>query len=128
MYMKKTILILSAAAAGMMLFATACSKTSEDIIAPANNCDTSAVSYSADVVPILQNSCYRCHATGSTGGSGGINLDSYTNLKKWADNGFLAGDITHAPGYIPMPYDGGTLTDCEINKITAWIHQGTKNN
>lgn len=126
--MKETTLVFSVAAVCMILFVTACSKTSEDIIAPANNCDTTSVSYNADVVPILQNTCYRCHATGSTGGSGGINLDSYTNLKKWADNGFLVGDIIHAPGFVPMPYDGGTLSDCEIYKIKAWVNQGTKNN
>lgn len=121
----------------------ACSKTSEDQLTntpPAGGstggtggtggttCDTVAMKYSTNVVPILQANCYSCHGNGNTGGSGGISLDGYTNLKKWADNGYLLGVINHAAGYVAMPYGGGKLSDCEINKITAWINQGKLNN
>ncbi|HEY4154581.1 MAG TPA: c-type cytochrome [Puia sp.] len=105
-----------------------CSKTSEDKL---NNnggtCDTTNMQYTADVVPILQANCYSCHGAGNTDGSGGISLDSYADLKKYADNGFLKGNITHAPGYVGMPYGRPKLDDCDINKIIDWINRGTQN-
>lgn len=110
---------------------TACSKTSEDQLTaslPVTICDTVGMKYSTNIVPILQANCYSCHGNGSTGGSGGISLDGYANLQKWANNGYLVGNITHASGYVAMPYGGGKLSDCDINKIIAWIHQGEPNN
>ena len=105
-----------------------CTKESADKLAGNTACDTTNISYSSGVVPILQDNCYSCHGTGSTGGSGGILLQGYTNLLKWADNGYLVGNVTHAPGYIPMPYDGTELPACEVNTIVAWVHQGALNN
>jgi uncharacterized membrane protein len=129
--MKKTIIIVCIATAITIAFTiTACTKASEDVLAAKSNvtCDTTNVSYSADVVPILQGNCYSCHSTATNAGSGGIIFDSYSGLQHWAANGYLIGNITHAPGYVPMPYGGGKLSDCEISKIQAWIDQGTKNN
>jgi hypothetical protein len=108
-----------------------CTKTNEEKLAGSQNpsiCDTTNVKYSTDIVPILQVNCYSCHGNGSTGGSGGILLDGYTNLKKWADSGFLLGNVTHAPGYVGMPYGQAPLPQCEMNYIAAWVHQGAQNN
>jgi hypothetical protein len=58
----------------------------------------------------------------------GVDLDGYANLKARAANGDLTGVITHAAGYPPMPGDGGKLSDCEINKIKAWISRGAPDN
>lgn len=112
---------------------TGCSKKSEDQLTGSTppvvtTCDTVAMKYSTNIIPILQGNCYSCHGNGNTGGSGGISLDGYTNLQKWAANGYLVGDITHASGFVSMPYGGGKLSDCDINKIIAWIHQGMPNN
>jgi len=112
----------------VMVWLISCTKESADKLDGNITCDTTNVSYSAGIVPILQNNCYSCHGTGSTGGSGGILLEGYTNLLKWAQNGYLVGNVTHAPGYIPMPYDGNKLPDCEVNTIVAWVHQGAINN
>ena len=105
-----------------------CSKTSEDKLAVNTPCDTASVKYSTDVVQILQNNCYECHGSGRTAGSGGILLEGYSNLKIYADNGYLAGNISHAPGYIGMPYGRPKLPDCEVNTVVAWVHQGAQNN
>jgi cytochrome c553 len=130
--MKKIIILFSIAASIAVLIA-ACTKASEDNLSMpnggnTNTCDTTGVSYSATVVPILQANCYSCHGTSTNAGSGGIVLEGYTNLKKWAGNGYLIGDITHATGFVAMPYNGGKLSDCDINQIQAWINQGTLNN
>jgi len=91
------------------------------------SCDTVGMTYSADVVPILQDHCYSCHGNGNTGGSGGINLDGYENIQVYAQNGILAGVITHAPGYPAMPFGQPKLDECNINKILDWINRGAPN-
>ena len=91
-------------------------------------CKTDSLSYSKDIVPILENYCYGCHGNGSTAGSGGILLEGYSNLIVQADNGKLVGNITHAPGFVPMPFGQPKMPDCEISKIVGWVDQGTLDN
>lgn len=112
-----------------LLLVLSCSKISEDKLNnnSGNTCDTANIKYTTNVTPILQANCYSCHGNGNTDGSGGIGLDTYAGLKKYADNGFLQGNITHAPGYIGMPYGRPKLDDCSINKIIDWINRGAKN-
>ena len=76
----------------------------------------------------MEQYCYSCHGNDNTGGSGGINLNTYLNLKFYAGNGYLVGNITHATGYVGMPYGKPPLSACETNTIVAWVQQGTKNN
>ena len=93
-----------------------------------NNCDTVNMEYMADVVPILQNNCYRCHGSNSNSGSFGIVLEGYNNIKPYAESGTLLGVISHAQGFVPMPQDAAKLSDCNINKIRSWIANGIQNN
>lgn len=127
--MKRIFLFFSILTVFLLLL-DSCKKTSEDklITVSVNTCDTTVVTYSTDIIPILQAKCYRCHGNGNTGGSGGILLEGYTSLAKWAANGFLVGNTSRLPGYVPMPYGEPKLPDCEVNKIAAWVHQGYKNN
>jgi hypothetical protein len=125
--MKKATTIVTVLLCATVILAISCSKTSEDKLStPDTGCDTTNVMYSADVVPILKANCYSCHGDGQL--SGGVNLDTYENVKIQADNGALLGSITHAPGYSPMPDDLPKLPDCNINIIRAWINNGTPNN
>jgi hypothetical protein len=91
-------------------------------------CDTSQVTYSGIIVPILQDNCYRCHGTVTNSGSGGIVLQDYNVLKGYAADGRFYGNVAHLPGYIAMPYGGGKLSDCDINKIKNWVDKGYPNN
>ena len=126
--MKKTISILLIISGFIIIGIMSCSKQSEDLLTNTSQCDTLSVKYSTDITIILQNNCYSCHGTGNTGGSGGILLQGYSNLKKWADNSVLVGNVTHASGYVAMPYGLPKLSDCNVNKIVAWVHQGALNN
>lgn len=90
------------------------------------NCDTLNSTYSGKVLAIIQNNCYSCH-TGSSP-SGNVNLQGYSNLKTYADNGKLIGTITHASGFSPMPLGGSKLSSCDIKVIQTWINNGTLNN
>jgi hypothetical protein len=91
-----------------------------------NTCDTIAVSYMTDIVPILQNNCYGCH--GSVAPSGNIMLNSFTGVSTVAENGRLVGAVTHSTGYESMPQNQDKLPDCDIANIVGWVNQGAKNN
>jgi hypothetical protein len=92
----------------------------------AGNCNTSAVSYATDVLPLLQSNCYVCHSQAAS--QGGINLESYSRVKAFAENGRLLGSVSHAAGFSPMPKNGAKLPLCEINKIRSWIDAGMPEN
>ncbi len=111
-------------------FALSCTKASEEgqIKPPPLDCDSTAMKYTLNIVPILQFNCYSCHGIGNTAGSGGILLEGYNNIQAYATNGTLAGVITHTAPYPSMPYQLPKLDDCPINKILDWIHQGAPNN
>ncbi len=132
--MKKTSVSVAIATAVIIFYSIGCSKSNDTTLAnggavtPPPACDTVNMKYAANVIPILQASCYSCHGAGSNGGSGGIILDNYANLKKWADNGTLVGAITHAAGFVPMPYGQAKISDCNINKIISWVKNGAENN
>lgn len=118
-------LLFFAVLTGVSAYFASCSKASEDLLMP-QQCDTADMRYSRDILPIITSNCYRCHGNGNV--TNGVDLDGYVNLKLRADNGDLIGVITHAAGYPPMPDDGGKLSNCEINKIRAWINRGAPDN
>ena len=98
----------------------------ELVYATAPACDTVNMTYTKDIVPIMQARCYSCHA-GSASGSFGINLDSYNDLKSQATSGELLHRITTSDPSELMPKGGPKLPACEISKINAWIQAGTPN-
>lgn len=92
-------------------------------------CDTSNVTYTNNVKPVLTANCYSCHSTSNapTFGSG-IKLENYDDLMVQVNNGKLVGTITHSPGYPAMPQGRAKLDDCSIEKILTWINNGAPNN
>jgi cytochrome c5 len=88
-----------------------------------NTCDTTvAATYTASISYILSTNCISCHNNSNS--SGNINLTTYGLVQPLAQSGKLVGVITHASGYTAMP-PGGTIKDCDVNKIKLWIDQGT---
>jgi hypothetical protein len=95
-----------------------------------NGCDTAGViSYSAQIVPLLANSC-----TGSCHNGSGSGHD----MKTWAAVNFdavdpggskLVGSVTWDGVARQMP-EGGTskISDCDITKIKKWVSAGAPNN
>jgi hypothetical protein len=121
--MKKTFFILSLFIACAIVFNFACKKNYVES-SPGSSCDTSHVSFQADVEPILNAYCYPCHSNQNKSFSNGIVLEGYDNFSGWAKTTYLLGTINWRPGFIPMPYGKPKLSDCSINTITAWINQG----
>lgn len=89
-------------------------------------CDTTSVTYTNDIIPILQQECYGCH--GSSAPGGGYTLNTYTGLSVSVNDGSLLGAISHETGFSNMPKGGNQLPDCDIQFIRTWINQGAPNN
>ncbi|HSN50143.1 MAG TPA: hypothetical protein VLR52_02850 [Bacteroidales bacterium] len=85
-------------------------------------CDTTNVTYSGDIHPIIAANCVPCHT--SVNQLGGIVLDVVDSARIPARNGLLLKAVTHDPSVIPMPRGGAKLSDCDISKIRYWITLG----
>lgn len=88
---------------------------------PPDPCDGVPVSFSANVLPIIQSSCALsgCHITGSTNGPG--QLTNYTEVF----NARVA--IRNAVNSGIMPKTG-SLTATQKSSILCWIDKGAANN
>jgi hypothetical protein len=92
-----------------------------------NQCDTTAVTYSGTVSPIITTNCLDqgCHTAGHP--DGGYSFDSHDNfILTIPDNRLLNAIGYKAGGSKNMP-PSARMGDCEINKIKAWINKGAKN-
>jgi hypothetical protein len=110
---------------------TGCYYDSKEYLFPEINttCDTSAVTYSGSVQPILGDHCNTCHSNSNAGNFGGnIRLENYADVVIQADNGKLLGAISHQSGYFPMPQGAAKLDDCTISIIRIWIQSGSPDN
>ena len=92
-----------------------------------SDCDTFSVSFVYDIQSILNNNCVSCHNSNNANGNPPVVLDNYDSVKVVADNGRLLGTITGQLGYASMP-PGGSLPECDINKIKNWINNDATNN
>ncbi|MEO7291790.1 MAG: hypothetical protein ABIW34_01720 [Ginsengibacter sp.] len=108
-----------------IVFIQGCYYDNKDLLDPAT-CDTTFVTYSASVNPVLTAYCVGCHAGANA--PLGVSLDTYSGVKTQAFNGKLFGTINHSSGFIPMPKNGNKLSDCNIAKIRVWIAAGAPNN
>ncbi len=100
------------------------------------------VSFKADVQPILQENCLRCHVVGGEGEkASGLNMTSYDMLMKGTKHGPIVkpGDALssvltmvlegRADPRIKMPHGGSKpLSEDQIEAIHNWVAQGAKNN
>jgi len=120
----KSTIILSM----IVLLFSSCYYDNEEDLYPfyENNCDTTSVSYSLTVKPILERSCVSCHQASNP--SGNVLLDTYDGVKAAADNGSLYGSINHDDGYTAMPLGGGKLSNCSIAQVKSWIDNGSLDN
>lgn len=98
----------------------------EDLAPPSMPCNTDGVSYSGDVLPLLENRCFKCHADAIR--LGNIVLEGYDNVKLLVDSGRLLGAVRHDTGFSPMPQNEGQLPECDIALIADWINVGAPNN
>ncbi len=90
------------------------------------DCETRSVSYSGDIVPILNQTCAipNCHVNGFINGD----YEFYADLKAQSDNGSLRNQVES--GAMPPSNTAGPteLTDNEIATFLCWIEDGALEN
>jgi hypothetical protein len=87
-FMKVKILLAAVVAGVFVLYLPACAKHNA-VELGLRSCDTTNVSYSAQIVTILQDNCYVCHK--GPGASSGIDFSNYAAFKGWAQSGLCGG-------------------------------------
>lgn len=88
-------------------------------------CDTSNVTFSGTIQPMMQNYCVGCHNANSQGGN--IRLDAYSYVYAQAMNNGLINSVT-GNGVTLMPKGTSGLPNCMIDEINIWINAGAPNN
>ena len=117
----------------LLVFVSGCYYDNEEYLYPSVGqnftCDTTDVSLSGAIMPIFESRCLVCHGNTTAAGLGaGINLETYSELKIWVNNGKLEGSVNHLPGFSQMPKGTSKLDSCSLAQISAWINQGALNN
>lgn len=97
-----------------------CSKDKVPNYIDPNCIDT--VSFSATVLPIIQQNCVSCH---NVGNSTGYTFSNHTNISN--QSSAILGAI-QGQGFLQMPQVGPVLPDSTIQFIKCWVSQGKLNN
>lgn len=114
---KKIVFILS------IVFFYSCYNDNEEELYGPVSCDVSAITYTNDVLPIINTSCATagCHVSGGTGSG---DFTNYTELKAKVDNGSFENRVLIQKNMPPST----PLTDCELQILQAWVDNGALNN
>ncbi len=88
-------------------------------------CDTSNITFSKTIQPILSQNCYACHSNANYISGGGYKLEDYADVK--SNSSRILGSVQQTGGYPSMP-PAGKLDDCSVTKIKIWINAGAPNN
>jgi hypothetical protein len=104
-------------------FAVLAASCKKDKTAPIECVDE--ISFSADVQPIIMNSCATsgCHS----GPNASNNMNFMTYEAVFEHRVLIGRSVRHESGVTPMPF-GPQLSAENISKITCWIEQGAPNN
>ena len=101
------------------------------VAAPAGS--SSAVSFAKDVMPILQNSCVKCHGGQKT--EKGLDMTTYNALMAGSQRGAVVvpgnaaqSSLIHLVSNGNMPKQGQKLTASQIQILTDWVNAGAPNN
>ena len=108
----------------MAVLSTGCYYDVEEELYPDSFCDTTNVTWSADIQPLISTNCAisGCHVPGFQT----PDLTTYANVKAAADIGAIkARAIDGDPS--PMP-PSGLLPKCDRQDLQTWLDAGAPNN
>ena len=112
---------------GLLMCMTILGSCYYDIEPNPGTCDTSNVTYSGTIAGIIQsNGCLSADCHGGNNPLSGIRLSDYNSVKAMETR--LFGAVNHSSGFVAMPQNAGKISQCEIDKIQAWINAGAPNN
>jgi len=104
-----------------VLLITACDPEEPTV----TSCDTDNMTYTDDIKSILDESCAYAGCHDDTTVAASIDLSTYDNAVVVVEFGRILGTINHQETFSPMPKGQDKLSDCNIDKITSWINNGT---
>lgn len=113
----------------MICLISACKSDNEQDLYSVPDCDSTAMSFESDILPIVNEHCSSCH--GGLTPTAGLLLETYDQIKTSANNSTYSGMINRIerekndPLLMPMGYK---LPQCQIDQIKAWVNQGSLNN
>lgn len=104
------------------LFFVSCYYDNAEALYPTLNtsCDTTNVTYSGTLVPILTDNCTGCH--GGPNPSGSVSLTSLASVKAQASGGMLMKALNGTG--VPVMPQSGSLPSCKIDQFRIWIRIG----
>jgi cytochrome c5 len=123
--MKKAIIIATISCI-VAATATRCTYNNGEDLYPNVNCDTTNISFATQVYPIIKTQCNNCHAQSIQ--QGGVSLEDYASIQEYADNGTLSSTINANTGASNAMPPAGKMPNCSVDKISAWVKQGAKDN
>jgi hypothetical protein len=108
------------------LFFVSCYYDNEEALYPTlrNTCDTTNVTFSGTIAPVLSDNCYSCHSNANASFGGGMHLQAYADVVTNSARLIVAIKQT---GTKPMP-PSGKLNTCAIAQFDIWIRNGMPNN
>jgi len=101
------------------LFFISCYYDNEERLYPSFTCDTTNVTYTGTIAPIMVNYCKDCHSGSAPGGS--VSLTSYDEVV--ANELRITASIKQTGPY-PMPKGGGKLNNCSLKQWDIWVRTG----
>lgn len=121
--------LLPVIAITVIVLLASCYYDNEEALYPSYNtlCDTTNVTFSSTIAPMLSSNCLSCHSNSSAASLGNnIRLEDYADVQIRATA--IAGSIKHTGTYSPMPKNGGKLMDCSIIQFDIWVKKGMPDN
>ncbi|MDG1475620.1 MAG: hypothetical protein P8Q14_00600, partial [Vicingaceae bacterium] len=114
---------------GLLAFAVSCSynKTElpEPIVDPVGTPSptpspnpSNSITYTTHVKAYIDNNCVGCH-----GSSGGVTLQTYSQVKAQADAGRILARAINGSGSGPMP-PSGLMPQTTLDTLQLWLDQG----
>jgi hypothetical protein len=113
----------------IIIAVSSCFYDNEEALYPSYNstCDTTNVTYSGKVFPILANNCLSCHSNAMAPSAGNnIALENFTDVS--SRTAAISGAINHTGSYSPMPKSGSKLKACLTSTFDIWVRNGKLNN
>lgn len=105
---------------GMVSFSLSCKKDKVPASTFDPNCPDT-ISFSTQILPMMQNNCISCHDVGN--GTGYV-ITNHTNISSNATA--ILNTLNGTPQL--MPQGGPALHDTLIQQFTCWVNQGKLNN
>ncbi|NVO19264.1 MAG: hypothetical protein HXX13_06155 [Bacteroidetes bacterium] len=108
----------------LLISLSSCYYDNEEALYPVrpgtSSCDTANPTYALTIQPIMQNNCQGCHSGSAP--SGNLDLTTLDNVIAGVNNHHLMGHVM-GNSYSLMPTTG-SLSDCNIAELNAWIIKG----